>query len=118
MTLADTARLFYRAKGYGLLRIEAAQHGLYEMSPKLRAKGRKPIARLALEQALTEVIKTSHPECEAFVGVVVERIAPASPDAANWGVKGVRYGRANRELCDAALSKSVIEGLGKFELSD
>jgi hypothetical protein len=67
---------------------------------------------------LTVAIKTSHPECDGFVRVIVERIALASPDAANWSVKGVRYGKANRELCDAALSKSVKEGLGKFELSD
>jgi hypothetical protein len=84
----------------------------------MRTKGRKPIARLALEQALTEAIRTSHPSCDGFVRVIVERIAPASPEAANWAVMGVKYGTANRELCDAALLKSVNERLDKLELSD
>ncbi len=89
------------------------------MPPEDRAKQRrKPIARLALDEALTQVHKTSHPECEAFVRVIVKRIAPASPGEANWVVKGVKYGTANRELCDAALPKSVDERLSEFELSD
>lgn len=79
---------------------------------------RKPIARAELEQAIAGAVKASNPECQDFVAVIVERVVPASPGGANWAVKGVRYGKASRELCDAALSNCVTEKQLEFELSD
>jgi hypothetical protein len=82
------------------------------------ADTRKPIARGDLEQAIAEVVKASHPECETFIGVIVERVAPASSNGTNWAIKGVKYGKANREFCTAALSNCVSEKQLEYELSE
>lgn len=79
---------------------------------------REPIAREVLERQLTDAVKATHADCEAFVGLIVERIVPASSQDTNWVVKGIRYGTASRELCDAALSNSVAETQLKFTLSN
>jgi hypothetical protein len=82
------------------------------------ADGRTPIARAVLEKALTEAVKTGHPECETFVGVIVERITPTARGAPNWAVKGVKFGKASRERCGALLTSRVEEALLEFHLSD
>lgn len=79
---------------------------------------RKPISRTDLEQMLAETIRTSHPECEPFVGVIVERTAPASPGEAGWAVKGIRFGIADRTLCGAALSNCLNELQQQFQVVD
>ena len=94
----------------------------FEMSPKkgkaqLNGK-RTVITRAALELAIAEAVRSSNPECTALVGVIVERVAPKSPGGANWAVKGVKYGKAERDRCSASLFKCVEEGLRDFEISD
>ena len=79
---------------------------------------RQPMTRTALERAITERVKNSRAECEEFVGVIIEHVKPKQPGDANWGLKGVMYGKANRETCAAALSTLVAEGQQEFELSD
>ncbi|MBV9561747.1 MAG: hypothetical protein JOY90_15055 [Bradyrhizobium sp.] len=79
---------------------------------------RKPIAPTDLEEAIAEVVRASHPECQSFMGVIVERVAPSANGSTNWAVKGVRYGKANRELCSAALSNCVSEKQLEYELSE
>lgn len=79
---------------------------------------RQPIARAALEQAIAEVVKAAGTGCEEFVGVIIERVASIPPGGTNWAVRGVRYGKSNRELCDAALSACVAEKQFEFELWD
>ena len=79
---------------------------------------RQAMTRTALEQTISERVKNSSAECKAFVGVIIEYVKPKQPGDANWGLRGVRYGKANREACAAALSKLVAEGQLEFELSD
>ena len=81
-------------------------------------KKRTWIARAALESALAENVRGSDPQCEGLIEIIVERVVPASPDGANWAVKGVKYGKAEREVCSAAISKVVEEGQREFEVSD
>jgi hypothetical protein len=50
--------------------------------------------------------------------VVVERIAAASAAGGDWAVKGVRYGKAKREICDSTLSRLVAEKQLEYELSE
>ena len=76
------------------------------------------IARAALESALADNVRGSDPQCEGLIEIIVERVVPASPDGANWAVKGVKYGKAEREVCHAAISKVVEEGQREFEVSD
>jgi hypothetical protein len=80
---------------------------------------RQPIARADLERAIAEVVKAAGEDCQAFVGVIIERVSAASPGAVtNWILKGVRYGKSNREACDPALAACVAEKQREFELSD
>jgi hypothetical protein len=82
------------------------------------AKKRTWIARAALESALAETVRGSDSRCEDLIEIIVERVVPGSPDGANWAVKGVKYGKAEREPCSAAISKFVEESQSEFEVSD
>jgi cold shock CspA family protein len=79
---------------------------------------RKPMVRAALEQSLADAVRAVAPECQAFVGVIIERVVPETPGGANWAVKGVRYGRADRDRCEAALGMSLHEKQLEYTLSD
>ena len=79
---------------------------------------RKPVTREELEQSLTEAVRACHPEFEAFAGVIVERVAPAAPGGANWAVKGIRYGHADRHRSGIILSYCVDEAQLALELAD
>ena len=67
---------------------------------------------------MTEAVRTSHPEFETFAGVIVERIVPAGPRDTNWAVRGVKYGKADRQRSGAVLSYCVEEAQVEFEISD
>lgn len=99
---------------------EVTQNARYEMSRSSErpTKKRTSITRAALESAIVETVRQSDPQCKALVGIIVERVVPASPDGANWAVKGVRFGKAERVRCGAAISNCVEEGQGEFEVSD
>jgi hypothetical protein len=79
---------------------------------------RTPVTRAALEQSLAEAIRATHPEFEAFAGVIVERIVPSTPGDANWMLKGVRFGKADRHRSGIILSHCVEEAQREFEVSD
>jgi hypothetical protein len=79
---------------------------------------RRPVTREALQQSLTEAVRTSHPEFEDFGGVFIEQIAPAAPGGPNWAVRGVKYGRADRHRSGIILSYCVDEAQLEFEISD
>lgn len=93
----------------------ARLQGEGESSP---ASNRKPIASATLERSLTDAVRKVAPDCEAFVGVIVERIAPETTDGPNWVVKGVRYGKANRLKCVTALDAALEEKQQKYLLVD
>jgi hypothetical protein len=82
------------------------------------AANRTSITRAALEQAIVEAVKSGSPECGALIGIVVERIVPTTPGGANWVVKGIRFGKADRDRCALAISKFVEERQLDFEVSD
>jgi hypothetical protein len=89
-----------------------------DKSTELSVKKRTWIARADLETALAGSIRDSDPKCESLIAIIVERIVPASPDGANWTVKGVRYGKAEREACNSAIARFVEEGQREYEVSD
>ncbi len=84
---------------------------------QLKAK-RTLITRAALETAIAEAVRGSDPECEGLIGIFVEQAVPILPGAANWAVKGVKYGKAERNRCSAAISNFVNERQSEFEVSD
>jgi len=97
-----------------------AQNARYEMSSKNteRLEGtRTPITQAELEAALAEAVRARDTQCEGLAGIVIERVRPASAGGANWSVKGVKYGRAERDRCDVALSVCVEQMQREFEVS-
>ncbi len=79
---------------------------------------REPIRRAALEAAITAAVKRSSPSCEPFVGILVERIGRSSSDETNWVVKGVKFGKSEREQCNSALSVISERLKQEFEIVD
>jgi hypothetical protein len=65
---------------------------------------------------ITDAVKKSDPQCEPFVGVLIEHHAPRSRDDTNWAIKGIRFGKADRGKCSAALAVVVDKMQGAFEL--
>jgi hypothetical protein len=68
---------------------------------------RSSVSRDRLQSAITEAVKQADPDCEAFVGVIVQRETPKARLDANWAIRGVRYGNADREKCSKALTRIV-----------
>jgi hypothetical protein len=79
---------------------------------------RQWISRTALQLAITEAVKKSGPECEAFVDVIVERGEPKSKLDANWAIKGVKFGRSDRERAAQAVALIVARMQREFRLSE
>jgi CspA family cold shock protein len=79
---------------------------------------RRPITSALLERSLAAAVRKGAPECEAFVGVIIERVSPVSVDGSNFTLKGVRYGKANREKCGSALEAALRDRQQKFVLVD
>jgi hypothetical protein len=75
------------------------------------------VTRAALESVLAEAVRNS-PDCNGFVGIIVERVVPPSRGGANWTLKGVRYGKADRGQCSAVISNYVQEWQQKFDITD
>jgi hypothetical protein len=87
-------------------------------SEALEAITREPTKRATLEAAITAAVKRSARACEPFVGVLVERIPRDSAGEANWAVKGVRFGKSEREQCSSALSVIIERLKREFELAE
>jgi CspA family cold shock protein len=101
--------------------IRKSQNARWEMSPKNTEqlkKKRTPITRASLELAIVEAVRESDPQCRTLMAVFIERIVPKSRGGANWAIKGVKYGKAERDRCGAAISRCVEEVQLEFELSD
>jgi hypothetical protein len=64
---------------------------------------RTQVSRGALESAIAVAIKTFDASCQDFVGVIIERRSTDSDSEANWLVKGLRFGKSDREKARAAL---------------
>ena len=79
---------------------------------------RQPIKSALLELAIATAVKNADPSCENFIGVFIKRAPPKSRSDANWAVRGVKFGKAEREPCNAALSVIVERLKREFEISD
>jgi hypothetical protein len=77
---------------------------------------RQPISRRDLQTAITEAVKKSDPDCYAFVDVVIEPAEPKSRLDANWAIKGVRFGRSDREKAAQAVAAITSRMQSEFRL--
>ena len=58
------------------------------------------------------------PACEPFIGVIVERTKGSSLLEANWAVKGIKFGRADRNKAGNAVNRVVERMQRDFNLSN
>jgi hypothetical protein len=70
-----------------------------------------------LESAVTDAVKSAL-DSEAFVGVIIQRIAPKSRMDPNWAVRGVRFGKADRDKSGKVLATVVEQMQREFSLTD
>jgi hypothetical protein len=63
-------------------------------------------------------VRGSDPQCSGFIGIIVERVIPATDVGANWNVKGIKYGKAKRDRCDAMISVIIDPMQLEFDISD
>ena len=68
-----------------------------------------------LESTITEAVKAA-PGCEAFVGVIVQRTTPKSRLDANWELRGIKFGRADRRIAKEVLTPIVERTQREFRL--
>jgi hypothetical protein len=76
------------------------------------------ISRATLESAITEAVRKSAPECEHFIGVIVERESPTAQSESNWDVRGVRFGKSDRKKASKALSSVLERFRSTYSLSE
>jgi hypothetical protein len=76
------------------------------------------ISRDEMQAAIAEAVKKANPDCEAFVGVFVERTKRTSILEANWAVKGIKFGRADRNKARDAVNRIVERMQRDFRLGD
>jgi hypothetical protein len=97
-----------------------AEHVHTEHQPKKpqRPGDRSLIASPKLELAITEAVKKGVPGCEAFAGVFVQRTSPKSRFDANWALRGVKFGRADREKASEAIAAIVERMQQEYKISD
>jgi hypothetical protein len=88
------------------------------MSSEPQTLPRASIDRKSLEAAIAADVKILDPSCEGFGGVVLERSSTSTPDTANWAIKGIRFGKAERVKCNVAIISVVERMQRQYEVSD
>jgi hypothetical protein len=79
---------------------------------------RVPVSRTLLQSAITDAVKKADPSCEDFVGVIVKRETPKSRFDANWAIRGIKFGRADRDKSSKAVAIVVRHMQQDFQLSE
>jgi hypothetical protein len=77
---------------------------------------RQKVAIKTLELAITEAVRKSDPQCETLIGVWVEPCSQRPSTDANWSIKGIQFGKADRNRCATALAPIVKSMQKEFEL--
>jgi hypothetical protein len=74
-------------------------------------------SRASLESAIAEAVK-AEPGCQYFLGVFVMPEQPKSRSDANWSIRGVKFGRADRDKSNKVLASIVERMQREFRLSE
>ena len=86
------------------------------MKSKELSDDRSSVSRDRLQLAITEAVKKADPDCESFIGVIVQRETPEASLDANWAIRGVRFGKADRDKSSKALAAIVGRMQREFAL--
>jgi hypothetical protein len=79
---------------------------------------RKRISREEMQAAIAGAVKKADPDCEPFVGVIAERTKRSSILEANWAMRGIKFGRADRNKASDAVNRIVERMQCDFNLSN
>jgi hypothetical protein len=71
-----------------------------------------------MQAAIVEAVKKADPACEPFMGVIVELTKGSSLLEANWAIKGIKFGRADRNKAGNAVNRVVERMQRDFNLSN
>jgi hypothetical protein len=85
---------------------------------KKPSEKRDSVSRERLQSAITEAVKEADPKCQGLVGVIVQRETPKANLDANWSIKGIRFGNADRDMCGSALTAIVERMQRVFRLAE
>jgi hypothetical protein len=83
---------------------------------KRKTTGPTQLQAKTLGLAITAAVRKSNPLCENFIGVWIEAGAQTSRGGTSWSVKGIQFGKADREYCGPALATIVERMQKKYEL--
>jgi len=73
-----------------------------------------------LQSAITKAVKKADRadrKGAGFVGVIVQRQTPKARLDADWAIKGVLFGKADRDTCSVALATIVERMQREFSLA-
>jgi hypothetical protein len=91
------------------------------MMPRLKSSNtigyRSKLLLEALETAIAVDVRRAE-GCEKFVGVCAERVERKSTEDVNWAVKGIKFGKADRDKANAALAITLERMQRKYILSN
>jgi hypothetical protein len=83
---------------------------------RLADDDRQSISRQELQSAIADAVKMAEPDCRDFVGVIVDRETPQSRYDTNWAIRGVRFGKSDRDKSTQALNIIVSRLQREFRL--
>ena len=82
------------------------------------ADNRNAITREAMQAAITLAVKKADPDCKPFVGVIVQRTNPKSSLETNWTIRGIKFGKADRNKAKEAVDTIVQRLQREFKLNN
>ena len=89
-------------------------------APKVKVADRKErhfVEARALQDRIADEVR-AQPGCEAFVGVLLEKVKPNSTLDPNWDLLGIKFGKADRKTVNDVLATIILRMKSEFGLSD
>jgi hypothetical protein len=80
-------------------------------------QSRASISRMSLEEEITKAVKADD-ACGDFAGVIVQRSIGQSSLEANWTIKGIKFGKAERDKTGQVVAAAVERMQRLYNLSD
>ena len=77
---------------------------------------RQQITQPELEQAISDAVRQSASGCKDFVGVIIMHARPQTRSAPNWAIRGIKFGRSDRQKAGQAVAAIVSRMQSEFKL--
>jgi|ERR1700739_4679838 hypothetical protein len=90
----------------------------WSMGRSRRASDRQSILRDELSRAISNAVRRSNPSCEGFIGVLLEPKRQNCDDDANWEIRGIKFGTAERSRSSQVIDVIVKRLQREFDVAD